>query len=141
MAEINFRLPHNNEPNRSLVSLNDDRLIWLRRCCRSERRRLAKLVQEQRDQQETEEGTHGVHGPPVADAGEELRKTEIPQRAGPDGTGGETQFNGHTSENVVPEQEVSNLTGRDASRWRARPPSGRSVCRVAAQLKAAVGSL
>lgn len=78
-------------------------------CSRPERRGLDKLVEkfERQHQQEAAKGADGVHGPAAADAGEELREAEVPQRPGQDGTGREIKSHGHASQNVVPEQKVS----------------------------------
>lgn len=48
-----------------------------------------------------------LHRPPAQPAGEELRETEIPQRAGPHGPGRGAQPDRHTSQDLVPEQKVS----------------------------------
>ncbi|KAL0276011.1 UNVERIFIED_CONTAM: hypothetical protein PYX00_003699 [Menopon gallinae] len=55
--------------------------------------------------QEAEESTDRVHGPPIADVGEELRATEIPERPGQDGTSCQIESERHASEDVVPESK------------------------------------
>ena len=60
-------------------------------------------------------GEDGVYGSPVADAGEEFRATEVPQRPGPTGTGRQADPDRHPGQNLVPEPKVTrpDSTGSD----------------------------
>lgn len=75
-------------------------------CFRSEWRGFP-VLEKRCNQQKTKEGEDGFHGPSAADPGEKLRKAEVSQCTGQDGTGRQAQSNRHPSQDVVPKQKVS----------------------------------
>ena len=57
-------------------------------------------------QPQAAQGAHGLHRPPAADAGEEFRAPEIPERPGPTGTGSQAQPHRHAGQDLVSEPQV-----------------------------------
>ncbi|KAJ1523742.1 hypothetical protein ONE63_001575 [Megalurothrips usitatus] len=82
-------------------------------CCRSQgRRRQGGLAQRQLVLvvhlpvlQEAAQGADGLHRPPAADAREELREAEVPERAGPHGAGRQAVPHRHPGQDLVPEPQ------------------------------------
>lgn len=59
--------------------------------------------------EKAEEGQNSFHRPSAANPGEVVRETEVPERSGQDGIGSQTGSDRHASEDVVPEQKVSDI--------------------------------